>query len=246
MAQIGVQKCEKVIEVLKNVWPDFNIHTDDLHNPTPASVCKFYEKLLDELGIDVEQITMKLTEHMSSPDSNQDIIHYYVLYRCLKGFFERLKLKSPTQPFTISDILRPTPEITKIRVMVIANFLLYSKKLVEQTLQPIENRIKEEPVQIDAMNKELDDLGTYMNTLAVKLCDIEKSLGQLQKEREEYLQKYEELRQMYEGILQDNEKVKQEYNELEAERYLLMDILRNETAKKDELNQAVVGDSRKI
>ncbi|GLV42190.1 hypothetical protein CBL_03777 [Carabus blaptoides fortunei] len=237
------KKRAEVIENLKTVWPNFDLHTDDLYKPTPASVCKFFEKLFEELAVDIDKITMRLSQCLSSPDAYQDILHFYVIYRCARVFLERLKIEPLAEPVKITDILQPRAMCTRIRVLMIANFLLYAHNLITETLQPIENAVKDGLVAIVAMHKELDELGTKTNTLALEYTELEKEQDKIQKEIDESMQEYVKHTDMHNKILEENENRKKESNKLEAERTRLMEILRKEEAKGNELKELLVEDA---
>nr|XP_018900173.1 PREDICTED: CAP-Gly domain-containing linker protein 1-like [Bemisia tabaci] len=115
-----------LLATIQDFFPELRIMPQDLKNPNPEFVIKFYNRVLMEMEVDLTNLQAaqpNQMEKISNLEMYQDIIPSLNLSKGIQYIFSQIGLGR--LKFGLSDLLAPTPKRNMMLMSNLMNFVLF-------------------------------------------------------------------------------------------------------------------------
>jgi hypothetical protein len=98
---------EELVASIRDKLPDFPIHVSDLKAPTAKFVQSYYIRILEELGVDVDQLKEPSAENLREldyPEAYRSVVPLANLHGALCYVFKNVYVDD----FSVLDLIEPS------------------------------------------------------------------------------------------------------------------------------------------
>lgn len=109
--------CEELVASIRDKIPDFSIHVSDLKAPTAKFVQSYYVRVLEEVGVDVDELQEPSAENLCEldyPEAHRCVLPLAKLHAALCFVFKNIYVDD----FSVLDLTEPSNTFWSSQILI--------------------------------------------------------------------------------------------------------------------------------